>query len=404
MANLSRTSKTLLYIAVMSLFIMLAVELGLRAYFALKVGPRILYYGTESHRNWTRETKQKGRESWQDKHYKGRSVEMHRDHMAEYSKFFPYEKKLEQDFRTGETFDVRINNAGFRGPDFEQEKRADVRILTLGASSTFGFYDRDDETYPYYLQNTLARSCPELSWEVINFGIPHLTSDMISALFVKEGIPLQPDFVTLYTGNNDSLMKPDADAMSLPSRIWWQLTERLLMFKYLDYGMETISPEKTEYDEQYAKIRNAFFFDNLATIHENAKQNDIQLIVGTQQKRAKTTSGWLPDEIEVREMLAGVSYEEEVARVREKQERGEVMSDNEVSLLIHNVFMQDLRVWTDREDIHLVDIIKVLNKHRHYLLTWVHLHPEANRMIADAWADTILRQACPAYAAALSGS
>jgi lysophospholipase L1-like esterase len=403
MANLSRTSKTLLYIAVMSLFILLAVELGLRAYFALKVGPRILYYGTESHRNWTRETRQKGRESWQDKHYKGRSVEMHRDHMAEYSKFFPNEKKLEQDFRTGETFDVRINNAGFRGPDFEQEKRADVRILTLGASSTFGFYDRDDETYPYYLQNTLDRNCPELTWEVINFGIPHLTSDMISALFVKEGIPLQPDFVTLYTGNNDSLMKPATDAMSLPSRIWWQLTERLLMFKYLDYGIDTIRPEKTEYDEQYAKIRNTFFFDNLSTMHENAKQNDIQLIVGTQQKRAKTTSGWLPDELEVREMLAGVTYEEEVARVREKQERGEIMSDNEVSLLIHNMLMQDLRAWTDREDIHLVDMIEVLNKHRHYLLTWVHLHPEANQMIADAWADTILRQACPSYAAALSG-
>ena len=403
MANLSRTSKILLYIAVMSLFIMLAVELGLRAYFALKVGPRILYYGTESHRNWTRETRLKGRESWQDKHYKGRSVEMHRDHMAEYSKFFPNEKKLEQDFRTGETFDVRINNAGFRGPDFEQEKRADVRILTLGASSTFGFYDRDDETYPYYLQNTLDQSCPELTWEVINFGIPHLTSDMISALFIMEGIPLQPDFVTLYTGNNDSLMKPDAEAISLPSRIWWQLTERLLMFKYLDYGIEAIRPKKIEYDEQYASIRNAFFFDNLSTINENAKQNDIQLIVGTQQKRAKTTSGWLPDELEVREMLAGVTYEEEVARVREKQERGEVMLGNEVSLLIHNMLMQDLREWTAREDIQLVDMIKVLNKHRHYLLTWVHLHPEANRMIADAWAETILRQACPSYAAALSG-
>lgn len=403
MANLSRTSKILLYIAVMSLFIMLAVELGLRAYFALKVGPRILYYGTESHRNWTRETRLKGRESWQDKHYKGRSVEMHRDHMAEYSKFFPNEKKLEQDFRTGETFDVRINNAGFRGPDFEQEKRADVRILTLGASSTFGFYDRDDETYPYYLQSTLDQSCPELTWEVINFGIPHLTSDMISALFIMEGIPLQPDFVTLYTGNNDSLMKPDAEAISLPSRIWWQLTERLLMFKYLDYGIEAIRPKKIEYDEQYASIRNAFFFDNLSTINENAKQNDIQLIVGTQQKRAKTTSGWLPDELEVREMLAGVTYEEEVARVREKQERGEVMLGNEVSLLIHNMLMQDLREWTAREDIQLVDMIKVLNKHRHYLLTWVHLHPEANRMIADAWAETILRQACPSYAAALSG-
>jgi lysophospholipase L1-like esterase len=404
MANLSRTSKVLLYVTVMSLIIVLFVELGLRAYFALKVGPRIVYYGTESHRNWTRDTKQKGRESWQDEHYKGRSVEIHREHMAEYSKFFPNEKKLEQDFRTGETFDVRINSAGFRGPDFEQEKRADVRILTLGASSTFGFYDRDDETYPYYLQKTLDRSCPELTWEVINLGIPHLTSDMISALFVKEGIPLQPDFVTLYTGNNDSLMTPGAETMSLTSRIWWRLTERLLMLKYLDYAIETISPGKIEYDDQYAQIRSDYFFDNLSTIYENAKQNDIQLIVGTQQKRAKTTSGWLPDESEVRELLAGVTYEEEVARVREKQESGEVMSDNEVSLLIHNVLMQDLRTWTDRNDIELVDMIKVLNKHRDYLLTWVHLHPKANQMIADALAETILRQACPSYAASSSGS
>ena len=399
MESLSRTSKALLYITVTSLFVVLFVELGLRAYFAIKVGPRILYYGTESHRNWTRETKQKGRDSWQDKHYKDRSVEIHRDHMAEYSKFFPNEKKLEQDFRTGETFDVRINNAGFRGPDFDQEKRTDVRILTLGTSSTFGFYDRDDETYPYYLQNALDRSCPELTWEVINFGIPHMTSDMISALFVKEGIPLQPDFVTLYTGNNDSLMKPDAETMLLPSRIWWQLTERLLMFKYLDYAIETISPTKFEYDDQYTEIRSDFFLDNLSTIHENAKQNGIQLIIGTQQKRAKTTSGWLPDESEVRELLAGVTYEEEVARVREKQERGEVMSRSEVSLLIHNVLMRDLHAWTTRNEIPLVDMIKVLNEHRHYLLTWVHLHPEANRMIADTWADAILRQACPSHAA-----
>jgi len=279
-----------------------------------------------------------------------------------------------------------------------------VRILTLGASSTFGFYDRDDETYPYYLQKTLDRSCPELTWEVINFGIPHMTSDMISALFVTEGIPLQPDFITLYTGNNDSRIKPDAETMSLPSRIWWQLTERLLMFKYLGYAIETISPTKTEYDEQYVKIRSDFFLDNLTTIYENAKQNDIQLIVGTQQKRAKTTSGWLPDESEVRELLAGVTYEEEVARVREKQEIGEDVSDSEISLLIHSVLMQDLRAWTDRNDTYLVDMIKVLNKHRHYLLTWVHLHPEANKMIADAWAETILRQTCPSYAASLSDS
>ena len=121
MTHLSPARDALLYTTVMLMFIFCSVELGLLAFFALKVGPRIIFYGTESHRNWTRETEQKGRENWQEKHYKGRSVEIHRDHMAEYSKFFPNEKKLEQDFRTGETFDVRINNAGFRGPDLSRE-------------------------------------------------------------------------------------------------------------------------------------------------------------------------------------------------------------------------------------------------------------------------------------------
>jgi lysophospholipase L1-like esterase len=397
MTNHSRTVKVSLYVVLMSLFVVFSVELGLRAFFSLKVGPRILYYGTESHRNWVEASKEKGIKSWEDKNYKNRTVELHRNKDSGYSKFFPNEKKLEQDFRTGETFDVRINNAGFRGRDFDIEKHTDVRILTLGASSTFGFYNKDDETYPYFLQKTLDSRCPEMTWEVINFGIPHMTSDNIAELFMREGIQLQPDFVTIYAGNNDSLIKPTVDTMPLMSRVWLSLTEHLLIFKYLDYAVERLSPSTVEYDDQYARIRSEFFLKNINTVHEAAKQNDIQLIIGTQQKRAKTTSGWLPDESEVRELLAGVTYQEEVTKVRMKQEQGQVMSASEVSLLIHDKLMQDLRAWVNHREITLVDMVDLLNEYRHYLLTWVHLHPAANQMVADAWAGAILDQACPAY-------
>lgn len=387
----------MLYVTLMSLFIVFSVELGLRAYFALKVGPRLMYYGTASHRNWVKADKEKGIKSWKDKNYKNRTVELHRNVDSGYSKFYPNEKKLEQDFRTGETFEVHINNAGFRGHDFDEEKHTDIRILTLGASSTFGFYNRDDETYPYLLQKTLDSRCPELTWEVINFGIPHMTSDNIAALFVSEGIPLRPDFVTLYIGNNDSFIKPTADTMPLLARIWLTVTERLLTFKYLDYAVEHLSPTTVNYDEQYANIRSEIFLKNLSTLYESAKKDDVQMIVGTQQKRAKTTSGWLPDESEVRELLAGVTYQEEIAKVRLKQEQGQIMSANEVSLMIHDKLMRDLRTWASRHGITLVDMVDLLNEHRHYLLTWVHLHPAANQMIANAWADAIIGQACPSH-------
>jgi lysophospholipase L1-like esterase len=85
-----------------------------------------------------------------------------------------------------------------------------VRVLTLGASSTFGFYDRDNETYPYYLQQFLNQHCisgPE--FEVINFGIPHASSRMLATLFLNEGLPLNPDVVTFYQGRNDSVVMPE---------------------------------------------------------------------------------------------------------------------------------------------------------------------------------------------------
>jgi hypothetical protein len=114
--------------------------------------------------------------------------------------------KVDHDPITNEAFRGSINSRGFRGGEFDESKELGVtRIVTLGSSSTFGYYDRDNETYPYYLEQKLnQRLAGTARFEVINLGIPHLRSEEILALFYAEAIPLHPDVITFYEEVNDA--------------------------------------------------------------------------------------------------------------------------------------------------------------------------------------------------------
>lgn len=290
---------------------MVAVELGARGIFAFKVGPRILLYGTESYRNHYEEKEKQAVENWRQKYYskEKRTVELHyADQDSGYAKFFPHEKKLEQDLVTGETFEVRINGAGFRGPDFATKKSTDVRVLTLGSSSTFGFYDRDTETYPYLMKKVLERQCPKYSFEVINFGIPHLTSHQILALFRSEGLPLKPDVITFYEGNNDSLIAPAPEEQSRGAAFYAGLRERLLIVNLADHLLSAkASSQLRGFDPEYSRQRTQVFLENLDAIRVLAERNGIKMVVATQQRRA---------DFEGRERAKGVTYKQEVAELR----------------------------------------------------------------------------------------
>src|SRR5262249_40456783 len=128
-----------------------------------------------------------------------------------YSKYSPHEERYTYDADTGEVFRVTINGRGFRGADFADAKPpGTVRIVTLGASSTFGYHDPDDGTYPAILERMLAEPCRgRARYQVINLAIPHLMSAEILSLFLAEAVSLEPDVVTFYEGMNDST--PDDD-------------------------------------------------------------------------------------------------------------------------------------------------------------------------------------------------
>lgn len=181
----------------------------LRVILALRIGPDLLLYGTPYSQSVIGEGWQKGvskEEFYEDRH----NVASHANAQKNYSKYFPQQRRSDTD-KDGAVFDVVINNHGFRGQDYEIPKKDGVlRVACLGDSSTFGYGNREQETYPQYLESFLNADLAGMkggkyhSAETINFGIPHMLMENMASILEHEVLPLQPDVVTIYAGMFDA--------------------------------------------------------------------------------------------------------------------------------------------------------------------------------------------------------
>ena len=380
--------KQALYALWLVFIIVVLLEVGLRLYFTTRVGTNILFYGTPAYRNELNVRFERGRESWKKKNYKNRTVEFHDAQFDKYFKFFPNEVKVDTNPDTGEVFETKINSRGFRGPEFETDPGDAVRVVTLGASSTFGFYNKDHTTYPYLLERLLNEGCPNgPKFEVLNLAIPKSSSDNILALFLAEALPLQPAVVTFYEGANDSRIQDKALSWSFSERMLARLNDTSLLAHYISYivkGREGSSRQK--YSEEYARIRSDHFIRNINEIHQTTKANDALFIVANQQRKSYLIE---------REDLQGITFQKELELVQGKYARGEELESYEASFIIHDQIMKDLESWTSQNQVPFVDIIDLLDDDRQLLLSWVHLHADANRKIAEAFANVILQEKCP---------
>lgn len=381
----------------------LLAEAAVRLYFAWSVGPRVLLYGTGWYRNTTGtdgsqpktltddEARQAVAEWARDD-----SVERHGKALQGYTKFFPNELKTTQDPDSGERIPVRINGSGFRGADFAPTKAPGVvRVLTLGSSSTFGYYNPDDATYPVLMERALNAACGGTPrFEVINFAVPHATAEKVAAMFLAEGVALAPDAVTFYEGRNDSTLA--ADRGGPVERAYAVATRRLLLVALVDQllvGERVSLTDPTLKFEPYAAERSGVFLGHVARILDAARARKIVFVAANQQATSRSP---LPHDQEDRLKLKGVTYAQETGEIRRRLDRGERVSSFEYSLLVHQRLMQDLRQWAERERLPFVDVIDALDQDRHLLLSWVHLHPDANRVIATRFAEALQRQFCPA--------
>lgn len=91
----------------------------------------------------------------------------------------------------------RINNHGYRGPDFTTEKTPGVmRVVCLGESNTFGLRLPDNVVWPAKLQVRLNELDPQhRNWEVLNLAVTDYSSLQGLRLANREVARLKPDIV-----------------------------------------------------------------------------------------------------------------------------------------------------------------------------------------------------------------
>ncbi len=351
-----------------------AVEIGVRMVSAFVSGPSVLLYGTP----------------WQRPRFASSAhtdVALHDAQYDGYTKYAPHELKWAVDSRGRHT--VRINNHGLRGPDFDVAKAPGVRrVLTLGASSTFGFGDRDHETYPYYLQRVLDRRAGRGRFEVINFAVPHAYSGAMVAMFLAEGLALSPDVVTVYEGVNDSEhavfdavygtgWRPDGQSPFLTVVLVRQLLNVVML-----------KPSRIVVTDAMVRAGIARYLASLDTIAAACRAHGARMIAVTQQARSLTVKP---------PRLHGLTYADEAAEV----ERLLAAPDGTVDLnamqfayaaifLVHSHITRAVREWAPQHGIDLVDGVKVLDRQRDLVVSWVHLAPPANKKLAEAIAAAIV--------------
>jgi lysophospholipase L1-like esterase len=290
----------------------------------------------------------------------------------------------------GET--AHTNSLGFRGRDFTPEKPAGAyRVFCTGGSSTFGFHNDDDETYPHYTQQLLAEDEATQHVEVLNAGFPYYNTATIRGLLEDELVRYAPDLVTVYTGYNDT---------SWPLEIgpWFRTVNWLQETSITCFVLkQTILTDKNIYSwfgrftsREGGSIDRAWLEDdiertaarfraNLEAMLALSRSEGFELLLIRQPITTVTTN----------KSFKGRTYEQEYEGVMAKLEAGDWVSRFDLSMIRHHRLIEELDALAEREGLPVIDNIALLDQHRELLASWVHLEPEANRMLAAALADSV---------------
>jgi hypothetical protein len=428
----TRIIKKLTFYIILICIPFFGIELLMRIFLAIWLDPNIFTYGTGLLRT---ELQQKidptGVDTRVDAKY--RKIKGERDivnkaanRCSNYSKYFPNETRRDIDEK-GNKIIIKMNNKGFRGPDIIEEKEGGViRIVTLGASSTFGFHDNDQETYPYYLQEILNQNLKEQRhtkikrYEVINLGMPHQLAENIYAIFINEALPLNPDVVTFYEGFNDVSSIHDAKDLTTKytnnslneffTSLYKNIKTKSILIVFIDnliknvfttYTVADLTPDsklsKSEIlatpDELPHYVEHLFkdvakryeamaasFLKHLAMINQECKKHQVLFIVANQQMSSCSFA---------QDKLKGKTYHDEILFIINKLRNNDKITIHQLYLIKHAMLMKQIAEWASAENVMFVDIINALNHDRDTLVTNVHLDYQGNKIIAQEFAKKI---------------
>ena len=278
----------------------------------------------------------------------------------------------------------RINNHGFRGPDFWAEKPAGTfRVICLGGSSTFGYTNRDVGTYPHMLQQQFEQRLGSQRVEVINCGIPHMNTGHIVAMLKEELLGYEPDLVTIYSAYNDAGLPIDESTMQRAQRWFDEYSAAYAALRNISekvglsmHGRWTgyLSRVEREQIDRQRSLHLERTLSNYRSIIDLAKSRGIEVIV---IKQPITT----PTGIATRSTTKG--YDWEFKAIAAKLEELGYAPGTDVPLYIHHELMARIEELARRENLKIIDNIALIDAHPEGLLTQVHLSEDANRRLAE---------------------
>jgi len=116
---------------------------------------------------------------------------------------------------------VYINNHGFRGPDFSQQKSDNTyRIFTVGGSTTFSVGVLDHQAWPAILQKKFDEVESAIKIEVINVGVVSKWSLHETEMIRTKLVNYEPNLFLVYDGVNDLLEHVEKRKTQASPELW----------------------------------------------------------------------------------------------------------------------------------------------------------------------------------------
>lgn len=317
-------------------------------------------------------------------------------HTADFGGYFKFPpSKVIRQYGRLEGIPIRINNIGFRGPDFEVERPRDrFRIVAMGGSSTFGFYDRDEHTYPYLLEHRLRLSLPAHEIDVLNAGIPHADTGNVIAMLRDEILDYRPDVITMYAAyNNAGQVKATTRLQSL-SR-WMHVHSvtymglRLATSKVLGVTLGVgargwaghLACASPAYIARQRELHVPTYHSDIVTFVELVRSAGATPILIRQPMTSRLSTG---------STVPALSYEGEIAYLSDRLRSGGCITPLEALVLIHKALIDDLDRVAAEQHVIMVDNVQIVDSNPDSFASQVHLTEAANARLADALHDAIL--------------
>lgn len=288
----------------------------------------------------------------------------------------------------------RINNQGMRGQDFETKKAPGTfRVVCMGASSTFGFTDRDEGTYPRLLQKLFDQDGLSPKVEVINAAIPKMRAKNIRAMYENEIVDYDPDLVTYYEAFNDSNV-PEQSTVQVVYR--W-LDEHSAAFAGIRKGVNwALGPVlaawwelphvERDVAEKRAQLRADEVATNMGRLIEVAQGRGTEVVLIKQPMTV-----WF--ERVTRRLVAPDSprstYEQEFREVDEKLRTTGRLQGWELTIYTHHKITDRVPELASRYGLEVIDNVALVAEKPERLASHVHLTEEANARLAEELHKTI---------------